>query len=332
MKKITVLLLLASCLFAFTRIPKHKTDPEAIAAAIRKSLVILQKSSHEFLDNADCFSCHGQCLSNIAFAMADRKGFAMVDSLKNESKQFILNTLKRQGASLAEHTDPSGANITTGYVLWGFKESNTPSNKPIVLLVNQLLDKQKTQGYWPGGNGRPPLEYYSFSATALSLKGILSYAPESFHDRVEKAKKLATNWLINTKPVTNEEKVFQLLGLTWIKGDSSFIMKQAQQLLHEQHADGGWSQLDSLPTDSYATGQCLYALQKSGALQVEDDSYQRGIQFLLSTQHKDGSWRVISRSHPALPYVYSGFPYGGDQFISAAGTNWACIALLLAVK
>jgi hypothetical protein len=32
------------------------------------------------------------------------------------------------------------------------------------------------------------------------------------------------------------------------------------------------------------------------------------------------------------PYFESGFPYGHDQWISAAGTSWATMALSLAVE
>ena len=45
---------------------------------------------------------------------------------------------------------------------------------------------------------------------------------------------------------------------------------------------------------------------------------------------EDGSWMVKSRSFPSVPYVDSGFPHGDDQFISAAGSNWAIMALVLA--
>jgi len=102
--------------------------------------------------------------------------------------------------------------------------------------------------------------------------------------------------------------------------------------LAEQHADGGWSQLDSLPTDAYASGQALYALNQSGELDVADPAYQKGIAFLLRTQETDGSWHVKTRTFPFVPYIDSGFPHKGDQFISAAGSNWATIALLLAAR
>ncbi|HMC83927.1 MAG TPA: prenyltransferase/squalene oxidase repeat-containing protein [Chitinophagaceae bacterium] len=121
-----------------------------------------------------------------------------------------------------------------------------------------------------------------------------------------------------------------MLGLSWCDGDKKFIAQQAKKLLALQHADGGWPQLDSLKSDAYATGQSLYALNQSGQLSTDAPAYQKGVAFLLSTQLPDGSWWVKTRSYPFVPYVTSGFPHGDDQFISAAGTNWAVIALALA--
>jgi len=60
--------------------------------------------------------------------------------------------------------------------------------------------------------------------------------------------------------------------------------------------------------------------------------YRRGVDYLMRTREADGSWHVKTRSYPFVPYVYSGFPHGNDQFISAAGSNWATMALLLGAK
>jgi squalene cyclase len=61
-----------------------------------------------------------------------------------------------------------------------------------------------------------------------------------------------------------------------------------------------------------------------------DPAYRRGVQFLLNTQLADGSWFVRSRSHPTQIYFESGFPHGPSQYISAAATNWAALALVRA--
>jgi hypothetical protein len=74
----------------------------------------------------------------------------------------------------------------------------------------------------------------------------------------------------------------------------------------------------------------LVALQIVG-LPVSDTAYQRGIKFLLSTQQEDGSWYVKTRALAFQPWFDAGFPHGYDQWISAAGTNWATMALALAL-
>ena len=58
--------------------------------------------------------------------------------------------------------------------------------------------------------------------------------------------------------------------------------------------------------------------------------YRRGVQFLLKTQLADGSWFVRKRAHAVQIYFESGFPYSEHQYISAAATNWATQALILA--
>jgi len=110
------------------------------------------------------------------------------------------------------------------------------------------------------------------------------------------------------------------------------VRAAAQALAAEQRSDGGWAQLPSLTSDAYATGQALVALRESGAMTTSDPVYKRGVQFLLSTQLPDGSWFVKSRAMRIQPFFESGFPFGRDQFVSAAGTNWATQALALAAR
>ena len=49
--------------------------------------------------------------------------------------------------------------------------------------------------------------------------------------------------------------------------------------------------------------------------------------YLLRTQLEDGTWFVRSRAFGFQPYFESGFPHGRNQFISAAATSWAAMAL-----
>ena len=122
----------------------------------------------------------------------------------------------------------------------------------------------------------------------------------------------------------------QVAGLAWAGAPLSSIRKAAAQVTAAQRADGGWAQLDTLPSDAYATGQALYALQSAGLLR--DEVLQKGVRFLLGNQLADGTWHVRSRSYPIQSnYFDTGFPHGRDQWISAAGTSWACIGLSIGV-
>ena len=108
-------------------------------------------------------------------------------------------------------------------------------------------------------------------------------------------------------------------------------VEQTQAVLKRQNADGGWGQVEKAKSDAYATGQALVALHRSGQLAAGDAAFQRGIAFLLRTQCADGSWLVRSRAFPVQVYKDSGFPHGKDQWISAAGSSWAVMALAVAL-
>ena len=84
-------------------------------------------------------------------------------------------------------------------------------------------------------------------------------------------------------------------------------------------------------SDAYATGEALYALNTAGQMAPSHPVYAKGVKYLLNTQAADGSWHVKSRSIWVQPYFESGFPYGHDQWISAAGTSWAAMALSVTV-
>jgi len=115
----------------------------------------------------------------------------------------------------------------------------------------------------------------------------------------------------------------------WSGKDKDATQKAMRDLLATQRPDGGWSDLNSMESSAYAAGRSLVALRTAG-LPVTDAAYQRGVQFLLSTQQEDGSWYVKSRAMAFQPYFDAGFPHGFDQWISAAGTSWATMALLMA--
>jgi squalene cyclase len=136
-------------------------------------------------------------------------------------------------------------------------------------------------------------------------------------------------WLTKAKPATTEDYAMHLYGLHYAKAQQKDVKQAGNALLALQRPDGGWAPNPYLKSDAYATGVALTSLAESKALSVHDTAFNRGINYLLSTQFPDGSWYVRSRSIKFQPYFESGFPFGHDQWISAAATAWAAQAIAL---
>ena len=335
MKKWLVLSAIVTVIAAFTTVTKESkiNSQEEIKKAVNKTLPLLQTSSHLFLENAGgCQSCHHQDLTAVSLSLAKEKGFTVNDTILNEIFDSVNSVIRSRKDVLSQNGDPVAIVMSSGYQLWALWANKYKSNKLIEMLVKNLMQRQIYDGSWVSPNPRPPLEYYAFSATALMVSALQYYSPPSLKPEIDQRIEKARAWMIKTIPENNEERIFQLLGLKWINSDKNFIHQQAKKLLATQHEDGGWSQLPTLESDSYATGQALYALYETGQLKTNDPAFEKGIAFLLKTQYEDGSWKVKSRSIPFVPFVQNGFPHDKDQFISAAGTNWATMALTLAVK
>jgi hypothetical protein len=191
-------------------------------------------------------------------------------------------------------------------------------------MTMAILRTQLPDGGFAVLPARPPLEASRFSATALSIRALQLYG-EDCEDKISKAR----DWLRQARPVTQEDRAMKLLGLAWSKADGKDIEHAAADLLAQQRRDGGWAQLADLESDAYSTGQALVALQEVGALTPEDKAHQHATAYLLRTQLADGSWLVRTRSSPVQQFKDSGFPHGRDQWISAAGTSWAAMALAM---
>ena len=332
MRKYALVLVIVFCCAAWQGMMKPIRQ-EDIRKAVEKSLPLLAKSSHTFLENAGgCHSCHGQSMGMIVFALAKEKGFAIDEPALREAMDSVIKDMNEARFTSAESTDPQGFIITGGYDMWGLSMNHFPGNKSVLLMIRDLMERQTAQGNWIPTGLRPPMEYYPFSGTAMMIRAMRDYASAQWPDEVARKNQKAKDWLRRTGARTNEERAFQLLGLSWGGARREDMEPMARRLLSLQRADGGWSQLDSLTSDSYATGQSLYALNQAGLLGTEEPAYQRGLSFLVRTQFEDGSWEVRSRTIPTIPFVSSGFPHGDNQFISAAATNWAVMALSLAVK
>lgn len=297
-------------------------------AALERSIPLLQQTDVTFLKKSGCVSCHNNTLTMMTVASARKSGVPF-DS-KVASSQLALNASyietwrdrALQGVGIPGDAD------TISYILIGLAAENYPPDLATDALAHYLKNRQSNEGHWRVISHRPPLESSDIAVTAASLRAIKVYAPKSRRNEYEKPVERATQWLKKARPTSTEDFAFRILGLKWAGENAETLRPIAQDLLKQQRADGGWAELDTLPSDAYATGQALVALKEAGILAPSDPAYRRGVEYLLSTQLEDGSWYVKSRSVPFQPHFESGFPHGKDQWISVAATNWAAMALI----
>ena len=296
-----------------------------IRQAVQKSLALLQQSSPQFVRVSGCVSCHNQVLPSMAMAMARGRGIAFNESAAARDVEAMSAMWRniREYMTVEAHKIPNPP-INVSYNLVGLAAAKYPSDKTTEAMARFVAQYQQEDGSWRSQIRRPPMEASDITATALSLRALQLYANDA--KRVARA----AAWLAGREPRSTEEQVMQLLGLSWAQADGALVERQARKLLARQQPGGGWSQLDTPEADAYATGQALVALYTAGVLEPTDPAYIKAVDYLLRTQLADGSWLVVSRSFPFQPYKESGFPHGKDQWISAAGTSWASMALSLA--
>ena len=206
--------------------------------------------------------------------------------------------------------------------------NRVPASPYTDAVVHYVKAMQTAKGNWRTNEGRrPPMTAGDFQATALALYAIKNYGRPADRAENDQAIARAAAWLETAKPLTTQDRAFHLLGMAWSKSNGA--ANAAKALVATQRDDGGWSQLATLDSDAYATGEALYALHVGGSVPTSAPAYRKGVKYLLNTQATDGSWHVKSRSIWLQPYFDSGFPYAHDQWISAAGTSWATMALSL---
>ena len=306
---------------------KPKPAP-SVRAAIDRSLPLLQRSDVGFMKKSGCVSCHNNNLTAMTVAAARKQSVVIDDGVARAQCTAIAAYIEGNRERYLQGIPIAGGSDTAAYILLGLAAENWPPDPATDAMARYLKFRQSANGAWPTFGGRPPIESSDIQGTATALRAIQVYMPKAQRARYDKAVQLAAGWLAQAQPKSTEDRAFQLFGLIWAGGKQEIVRRAARDLLKEQRSDGGWAQTPLLPSDAYATGQALVALKEAGVVTPADATYNRGARFLMNTQGEDGSWYVRSRSIPFQPYFESGFPYGPDQFISAAATNWATMALL----
>ena len=305
---------------------KANSENRPIADAVSIALAGLAKQSHNFIRIGGCNSCHSQNLPSAAAALARERGIAAPANIPMMSRTMREVSAERMMDMTVANTG------SMGYEMFDNGMNRVPRDEYSDATVRFLKSMQTAEGGWKTTGHRPPLTSDDFITTGMAIYAIRTFGPEAEKADTNVVLARAAAWLDKAKPGTTQERAFHLMGLKWAGGTAKAMERSARELVAMQRADGGWSQLAGMGSDAYATGEALYALSVAGGMPVKDIAYQKGVRYLLRTQASDGSWHVKTRSLWVQPYFESGYPYAHDQWISAAGTSWASMALALTVE
>ncbi|HEX3644897.1 MAG TPA: PQQ-dependent sugar dehydrogenase, partial [Vicinamibacterales bacterium] len=304
--------------------------PTAIRAAVERSLPLLQDIGVTFINQTGCVSCHHNSLVSMAVTAARAHGYPVNEATAKKQASTIGTYLESWRERTVQNVPIAGGADTISYLLLGLAADGYPPDAATDAQARWLRRRQARDGHWPVNTIRPPIESNDIEVTAVSMRALQIFAPPSQRAEYAQAVDRARAWLTIATATVTEERAFRLLGLHWAGASADVISAAERDLLAIQHDDGGWAQLESMASDAYATGEALVALGESGAAAVGGGAYRRGLEYLLRTQIEDGSWIVETRSVPIQAYFESGFPYGVNQWVSAAATGWATTALALA--
>lgn len=318
----------------------EQLDASLIAASAEQALARLQTeatvSMNSFAkhvsDQGACTSCHQQNLPMAAVGYARARSIR-IDTAAAEAqiKAITPNDEAFDGNRGQPVFNPEPAH-GYGYEAFGlFHEGVPDGDSGTDAMVHHLVVIQESDGHWNLNLPRPPIQSSDVSATALSLLAVKEYGWPGRKNEFASSVDRARNWLWTVKANTNEEAIYQLLGLHWAGEPVNKLQQLADALVAQQRDDGGWGQLLMLQSDAYATGQAMYALHRAGGQLVTSKPWQAGMRFLLETQRDDCTWYTPRRAFPFQPTMSSGFPHGRDSWLSTAATSWAVIALTQSV-
>ncbi|MEO8127540.1 MAG: ankyrin repeat domain-containing protein [Bryobacteraceae bacterium] len=307
--------------------PEGSGRERSVADAVKPALALLEKQSHNFIRIGGCNSCHAQDLPSAAAGVARERGLPAPTVIPQLPQSMHTLNPERIMDLVAVNT------TSMGWEMFDFGKNGVPRDEYTDATIRFIKTMQTPEGNWQALEGRrPPMNIGVYQTAALAIYALKTYGPPSEKADTDKVIARAAAWLESAKPANTQDRAFHLLALAWAKAKPASIAAAAKTLSATQRTDGGWSQLPTMGSDAYATGQALYALNLAGKMPVTDSVYSSGLKYLLRTQAADGSWHVKTRSIWVQPYFDSGFPYDHDQWISASGTSWAVMALSLTAE
>ncbi|MDA1212334.1 MAG: hypothetical protein O2955_07450 [Planctomycetota bacterium] len=298
--------------------------------AIEKGLEFLIADAAKWRKDRECATCHHGTVTVFALSEAKHLGFDVASNALAENAKWTKDRwMERFNAVRSTDSNPGRRMLNSPAIYLALLPLANPdqtvlSDDELKRIIDHLLGHQEEDGSWswsmaPAKNRPPPFFESDEVATLLTYIAL----GENHSDDADRNSAMAVGrekaaaWLNHTEPTnTTQSSALRLLRNVQDGMSSETMHPQIDSFIARQNEDGGWGQLDELPSDAYGTGQALYALRLAG-IPCDNPAIERGVAFLVATQQDDGSWPMTRRGHPGvtpgefkLPIIYFGSVWG----------------------
>ena len=299
-------------------------EPAHSSEAIEQGVKLLQCSQAEFFRQTGCIACHHGAAAAMAAKAARTHGAGIDEKASEEFRKIVAAQAQGIAPMVSQFIDPPGATDTVMYALAGMEAADIEPNPATDAFATYLLHQYRPGiGWFQGGIARAPLADGRLHRIAFAVKVLNRYLPPALNDQYKALLDQIKTQIRRETSATTDDEAMKVLALGYLSAPEVDLRAAAKALESRQRPDGGWGGNPDLASDAYSTGLAIFALSESGRAAERPQSYGRGAAWLLRNQEADGSWHVRSRAPKFQPYFESGFPHGGDQWISSMGTAWA---------
>ncbi len=306
--------------------PAAKASPQQ---TVERALKFITADTTKWREKHGCATCHHGVLTTWTLNEAKRRGFKIEDDFLADVTQW---TKARHASKLSQPRDPRyGWNmVSISGIYLGLMSDRLPvlSRDEVRQLASHLERHQEADGSFlmpPPKNAGVIWE----SSEVITLLALLAWELQASGEGSTAGHDKLSAHLRRLEPTDATQAA--ALRLVWDVRQgkpADEFRSRVDALLARQHADGGWSLFPDGPSDPFATGQALWALDAAG---LDDDRPEitRAVAYLAKTQRDDGSWTLESPKHPpdkeGKPAKFNRMP------INYFGTAWATIGLLCSV-
>ncbi len=337
-------IIIAICALASLIAGNAQAEQQAgVESATQRGLARVKQAASDWQTHKTCFTCHHQTLPMLAALEGERAGFPLDKAWLKSQANTTLKYFEERIEDMDEGDHVPGGAATLGFGFWALHLDHRPSDKTTTSMVTYLLqlqgatrvrdDKKEIpppearDGHWQASCRRAPMQASLIGDTVLVLIGLKNYASPEQRSRVTEAQAKSELWLAKAPLRDQQDRLWRLWGLHHLGGDEALKKSTQAAIFAAQRDDGGWAETKESESDTYSTGQTLFMLLKTGTA-ADHPAIVRARDYLLKTQHSDGSW--LATSHvvfKAQLYFENGDPHGVNQFLSTAATAWAVAGL-----